>query len=84
MEPAGDKIYEMKYFHRLTQEQVEEAIKLTTAALQKTCSRPYLCGYFGALDKNFGCPFLFREKERQNINNRCRTCTCRKEKNEFE
>lgn len=74
----------MKYFHHLTKEEAKEALSFPGKLFQKAFARPHLCGYFGALDKNFGCPFLFREKERQNINNRCRTCTCRKEKNEFE
>lgn len=68
------------YYHMLTKEQAGEAIKLPNAVFQKTFKKPDNCGFFGALDKTFGCPFLFRsEKDRVNIIQRCKTCTCRKE-----
>lgn len=71
----------MMYYHLLTKEQAEEAIKLPNLIFQKTFKRPQGCNFFGAMDKEFGCPFLFRsEKERINIYQRCKRCTCRKER----
>lgn len=68
----------MKY-HLLTKEQTEEALKLPNKVFQKTFSKPDRCGYYGALDKTFGCPFLFKsEIQRISINEKCRKCTCRK------
>lgn len=68
------------YFHLLSKEQTEEAIKLPNLIFQKTFRKPDNCGFFGALDKQFGCPFLFRsEKDRTHINNQCKVCPCRKE-----
>lgn len=46
------------YFHLLSKEQTEEAIKLPNLIFQKTFRKPDNCGFFGALDKQFGCPFF--------------------------
>lgn len=68
------------YYHQLSKEQAEEALKLPNRVFQKTFDKPDNCGYYGALDKQFGCPFLFRsEKDRVSIYQRCKKCTCRKE-----
>lgn len=70
----------MKYYHHLIKEEADEARKLPNKVFQKTYSRPAQCGYYGALDKTFGCPFLFRsEVNRIGIINKCKVCTCRKE-----
>lgn len=70
----------MIYFHLLSKEQAEEVLKLPNLIFQKTLRKPEQCGFFGALDKTFGCPFLFRsEKDRIGINKQCRVCPCRKE-----
>lgn len=69
----------MIYYHLLTQKDAREAIKLPNSVFQKTYSRPENCGFEGALDKQFGCPFLFRsDKDRVSINQRCKNCTCGK------
>lgn len=71
----------MIYYHLLTKKQAEEALKLPNAVFQKTFEKPDKCGYFGALDKQFGCPFLIPYTLRgADINEKCRKCTCRKEK----
>lgn len=69
----------MKYYHHLTKEEADEARKLPNEVFQKTYSKPAQCGYYGALDKTFGCPFLFRsEVSRIGIINKCKACTCRR------
>lgn len=70
----------MMYFHLLSKEQAEEAIKLPNLIFQKTFRKPDNCGFFGALDKTFGCPFLIPYTLKGiDINGKCRRCTCRKE-----
>lgn len=69
----------MTYYHHLTKEEAEEARKLPNKVFQNTYSKPAHCGYYGALDYTFGCPFLFKsEQKRLSINSKCRVCTCRK------
>ena len=68
------------YYHLLTKEQAEEALKLPNHIFQRELKRPQGCNFSGALDKELGCPFLFRsEKDRTHINNQCKACPCRKE-----
>lgn len=70
----------MKYYHHLTKEEADEALKLPNKVFQKTYSKPAQCGYYEALDLLFGCPFLFRsEVDRLSISSKCKKCTCRKE-----
>lgn len=70
----------MTYYHQLSKEQAEEVLKLPNRVFQNTFDKPDNCGYYGALDKQFGCHFLFRsEKDRVSIYQRCKKCTCRKE-----
>lgn len=70
----------MIYYHLLTKEQGEEAMKLPNLMFQKKFLRPKGCNFFGALDRQFGCPFLFRsEKDRVSIYRKCKECPCRKE-----
>lgn len=69
------------YYHLLTKEQAEEALKLPNAVFQKKYSRPSGCNFFGALDLTFGCPFLFKYKRAgMDIEIKCVTCTCWKNK----
>lgn len=70
----------MTYFHLLTPNRVQEAISLPNKVFQKKYSRPVACGFFGALDQEFGCPFLIPYTLKgADINERCKRCTCRKE-----
>lgn len=70
----------MIYYHLLSEEEAEKALSLSNAAFQKSFNRPERCGFYGALDRTFGCPFLFKSYiQRINIDIKCKKCTCRKE-----
>lgn len=70
----------MIYYHLLSEDEAEKTQELSNANFQKTFSKPERCGFYGALDRQFGCPFIFRSNiQRINIDIKCRTCTCRKE-----
>lgn len=70
----------MIYYHLLSKEEAKEALTLSNSVFQKTFSKPERCGFYGALDKQFGCPFLFKNDiQRLNIDTKCKICTCRKE-----
>ena len=74
----------MTYFHQLSKEETKEALSLPNAIFQKTYSRPSECNFYGALDRTFGCPFIFKYKRAGvDIRIKCGTCTCGK-KNQSE
>lgn len=71
----------MTYFHLLPKEEVKEALRLPNVIFQKKYSRPCGCEFFGALDREFGCPFLFKYKKAGvDIKIKCVSCTCWKNK----
>lgn len=73
------KKQQMIYFHLLSEEDAKEALALSNTVFQKTFCKPERCGFHGALDKQFGCPFLFKSNtQRLNIDIKCKNCTCRK------
>lgn len=69
----------MLYYHLLTKEEAEEALKLPAHVFHQEFKRPEGCGYESALDRRFGCPYLFRsERDRSTISRRCPLCACGK------
>lgn len=67
----------MTYFHLLPKEEAKEALRLSNVVFQQRYSRPLGCNFFGALDREFGCPFLFKYKKAGvDIKIKCLTCTC--------
>lgn len=70
----------MIYFHLLPKDKLEEAVSLPNQIFQNKYSRPAVCGFSGALDKQFGCPFLIPYTLRGvDINEKCKRCTCRRD-----
>ena len=60
-----------KSFLLLSDEYRELALELPNATFKKMFREPHDCSWTGAIDKQFGCPFLFRGE------NHCPYCTLR-------
>lgn len=71
----------MTSFHLLPKEEAKEVIRLPNVIFPKTYSHPSGCDFFGALDRELGCPFLFKYKRAGvDIKIKCLNCTCWKNK----